>query len=213
MKIKRFSGCSVGPHILYTLVCFRKQLRFYQTIICFILVSKTRTILLSTNSGSSFLTLPLVVFGPPQHSYLYPRPPQLNFFLPFFMTMLLSSARDLIASHSSILKSEYLLGISVSLKGSCSTLLKNTSKLGYPVGGFHDDLDRNAGISLKLFEGLFQKCHFICIRLQNSSKSCFNSGSLTFLCISTKCNHFSKTLISSSDSTLLLKLKLVSEQK
>ena len=96
------------------------------------------------------------------------------------MTMLLSSAKDLIASHYSLLRLEYLKGISISLKSSCSTLLKNTSKLGCLVGGFHDDLGRNAGISLKLSEGSFRKCHFIRIRLQNSSKSSLNLGLLIF---------------------------------
>ena len=86
------------------------------------------------------------------------------------MTMLLSSARDLIAPHSSLLRLEYLQGISATLKSSCSTLLKNTSKLGCLVGGFHDDLGRNNGISLS--EG---KSRFIRIRLQNSYKSCHNS--------------------------------------
>ena len=66
------------------------------------------------------------------------------------MTLRLSSATDLIAPHSSLLRLEYLQGNSTSLKGSCSTLLKNTSKA----------------------EGSFRKSHFIHIRLQNSSKSC-----------------------------------------
>ena len=81
----------------------------------------------------------------------------------------------------------------MSLKSSFSNLLKNTSKLGCLVGGFHDDLDQNAAVSLKLSEGLFRKFYFIRIWLQNSSKSYLNSGSLTFLCIATK--SFLKTLI------------------
>ena len=90
------------------------------------------------------------------------------------MTMLLSSAKDLVAPHYSLLRLEYLKGISISLKSSCSTLLKNTSKLGCPEDGFHDDLGPNVGILLKLYKGLFRKCHFIRIRLKKSSKSCLN---------------------------------------
>ena len=67
--------------------------------------------------------------------------------------MLLSLARDLIPPHSSLLRLEYLKGISISLKSSCSTLLKNTSKFGCPVSGFYGNLGQNAGISLKLSEG------------------------------------------------------------
>ena len=138
------------------------------------------------------------------------------------MTMLLPSARYLITPHSSLLEYlrditrillGYLTGISTSVKSSCPTLLKNTSKLGRSEGGFYDDLGQNAGISLKLSEGSFRKWHFISIRLQNSSKSCLNSGSLNFTCIGAKSSPFSKTLISTSDSTLLLKLKIVWERK
>ena len=78
------------------------------------------------------------------------------------------------------------------LKSSCSTLLKNTSKLGCPFGGFCDGLGGNAGNSLKLSEGSFRKCQLIRIHLQNSSKRCINSGSLTFLCIGAKSSPFSK---------------------
>ena len=72
------------------------------------------------------------------------------------MTMLLSSARDVIAPYSSLLRLEYLKGISISLKSSRSALLKNNSKLGYLVGCFHGHIGRNAGISLKLSEGSFR---------------------------------------------------------
>ena len=112
-----------------------------------------------------------------------------------------------------MLRLEYLKEVPISSNNSFSTLLKKTSKLGWPVGGFQDDLDRNAGMVLKLSEDSFLKCHFILIRRQNSSKSFLNSGSFTLFWIGAKSNPFSKTLISSSESTLRLKLKTVSEQK
>lgn len=118
---------------------------------------------------------------------------------------------------SAIIKRPYCphssLAHAISLKSFCSILLKNNSKLGCPEGAFHDDLARNAGISLKLSQGLFWKCHFIRIHPQNYSKLCFNLISLIFLCIGVKSSPFSKILISSSGSTLLLRLKIVSEQK
>ena len=111
-----------------------------------------------------------------------------------------------------MLRLGYLKGTSISLKSSCLTLLKNTSKLRCPVGSLWFR-SRNACISLNLSKGSFWKWHFICIRLQDSWKYCLNSGLLTFLCIHTKSNIFSKTLISFSERTLLLKLNLMSEQK
>ena len=60
--------------------------------------------------------------------------------------MLLSSARDLIAFHSSVLRLEYLKEVPISSNNSFPTILKKTSKLGWHVGGFQDDLDRNAGM-------------------------------------------------------------------
>ena len=75
-----------------------------------------------------------------------------------------------------MLRLEYLKEIATSSNNYFSTLLKETSKLGWPVGGFQDDLDRNAGMVLKFSEGSFLKCHFILICGQNSSKCFLNSG-------------------------------------
>ena len=47
--------------------------------------------------------------------------------LALYMTMLLSSARDFIACHSELLRLGYVKGVSISLKSSCSALLKKFS--------------------------------------------------------------------------------------
>ena len=103
--------------------------------------------------------------------------------------------------------------ITQTIKSSLSTWLKNTSRLGCPSGGFQEDLRATAGVTLKPCEGSFLKFHFVLMRLQNSSKSLRNSGSLIFRWIYAKSKPFSNTLISCSLKTLLLKLKTVSEQK
>ena len=67
-----------------------------------------------------------------------------------------------------------LIWYDISSNNSFSALLKKTPKLGWPVGGFQDDLDRNAAMVLKFSEGSFSKCHFILICRQNLSKSFLN---------------------------------------
>ena len=52
----------------------------------------------------------------------------------FLMSIFLSSARDLMAFHSSWDKLECLTGLSITVKSSSSTLLKKTSKCGSPLG-------------------------------------------------------------------------------
>ena len=93
-----------------------------------------------------------------------------------------------------------------------SIWLKSTSKLGWPSGGSQLDLREKNGLLLKDSNGSFQKCHLTLTRRQNSSKSSLNSGSLIFLWIGTVSNLFSSTLISASDRTLWLRLKIVPEQ-
>ena len=58
----------------------------------------------------------------------------------FLMTLFLSSARDLIAFHSSRDKLECLTGLSITVKSSSAAPLRKTSKCGSPLGGFQDDL-------------------------------------------------------------------------
>ena len=77
----------------------------------------------------------------------------------------------------------YQVGVSIVLKRSCSTLLKNISKLGYRLRGFRDEFGLNDGISPKFSESSFLKYHFIDICLWNSSKSLFNWVSLILLSI------------------------------
>ena len=97
------------------------------------------------------------------------------------MTIFLSSAKDLIAVHSSWDKLECATGFSKTVKSSSSTVLRKTSKCGSSLGGFQDDLVWNAGFSLKSNIGSLRKCHLILIRRQNFPKSDLNSGSLIFL--------------------------------
>ena len=85
-----------------------------------------------------------------------------------------------------------------------SIWLKINSKPGWPGGGFQLDLGRNAGLSQKSFEALFQKFHLIRILLANTSKSFRN------LWTSEKSIPFSK--ISISDNALSPRLKIVLEQ-
>ena len=91
-------------------------------------------------------------------------------------------------------------------KISFSIWLKINSKPGWPGGGFQLDLGRNAGLSQKSSEALFQKFHLIRILLANTSKS------FRDLWTSEKSIPFSKTWISISDNALSLRLKIVLEQ-
>ena len=120
----------------------------------------------------------------------------------FLIIILLSFSRDLIAFHSSKVRLEYLKEVFISSNNSFSTLRKKTSTLGWAASGFQDDLDQTAGMVLKVSEGSFLKCHFVPICRKNSSKSFLNSGSFTSFWIGAKSNSFSKTLVSSSESTL-----------
>ena len=61
--------------------------------------------------------------------------------------------------------------------------------------------------------GSSPKYHLRRILLQKSLKSDLSSGSLIFLWMGAQSNPFSNILIFASDKTLLLKLKMVSEQK
>ena len=45
-----------------------------------------------------------------------------------------------------MLRLEYLKEVPISSNNSFPTILKKTSKLGWHVGGFQDDLDQNAGM-------------------------------------------------------------------
>ena len=65
------------------------------------------------------------------------------------------SARDVITFHSSVLRLENLKEVPISSNNPFSMLLKETYKLGWPVGGFQDDLDQNAGTFSKFSEGSF----------------------------------------------------------
>ena len=86
----------------------------------------------------------------------------------------LSSANDPIATHSSLERLEYLIDSSTMLKSLYSTWLKYTSKLGWPWGGFQEDLGENAGISLKFSEISFRKYHFILTHLYRILLSLFS---------------------------------------
>ena len=76
-----------------------------------------------------------------------------------------------------MLRLEYLKEVPISSNNSFSAQLKKTSKLGWPVSGFQDELDRNAGMVLKFSEDSFLKCHLILICRQNLSQSFLNSSS------------------------------------
>ena len=131
-----------------------------------------------------------------------------------FITIFLSYASALIASHSSLEKLEYPRDRSMTLNTSDSNWLKNTFKVGWPLGGFHIDLEAKAGILLKSEVLSFRKCYLILIRRQNSSKSFLNSSSFTFFWIRAKSKPLKRIFILASDRTLWLKLKIVvPEQK
>ena len=70
----------------------------------------------------------------------------------------------------------------------------------------------NTSTSLK-FSDSFWKCYFKCILLQNSLQSLVSSDSFNFFLVGEQSRSFSKTLISASVGTWLLKLNIVSEQK
>ena len=67
-----------------------------------------------------------------------------------YITILPLSTRDLIAFHSLVLRLDYLKEVRISSNNSFSTLLKKISELGWPVGGFQDDLDRNVAINYEI---------------------------------------------------------------
>ena len=49
-----------------------------------------------------------------------------------------------------MLRLDYLKEVRISSNNSFSTLLKKISELGWPVGGFQDDLDRNVAINYEI---------------------------------------------------------------
>ena len=51
------------------------------------------------------------------------------------------------------------------------SILKNTSKLEWPIRDFEVDLGEKTGVSLNSGMGSFLKCHLVLILRQNSSKS------------------------------------------
>ena len=58
----------------------------------------------------------------------------------FFITRFRSSAKERMAFHSSLLKFEYVCCFLQISKKFFSTLLKNISSAGWPLGGLHEDL-------------------------------------------------------------------------
>ena len=124
----------------------------------------------------------------------------------------LSSAKDVIAVHSSRDRLEYLISALGDSNNSFSTWLKKTSIQRWPWGGCHLYFELNTGTSLK-FSDPSRKWHFKRIFLQNSLESPFTSGLFNFFYIGAKYRPFSKTLISVSVKTGKCKLKMVSEQK
>ena len=97
---------------------------------------------------------------------------------------------------------------------SFSSLLKNTSRLAWPLGGFHTYLGLKAGVSpIKFSNKLLQKCLIDRILQEKYSKSFLSSGSFNDFWMSPKLSPFSKTLFSVSVRIFLLKLKINLEQK
>ena len=96
---------------------------------------------------------------------------------------------------------------------SFSISLKNTSREGWSLGGFHEDLGVNEGVSLNSQVGSLRKYYLRRILLQNSSKSFRSSGSFILLWIGAYSRPFSRTFISLSVKTFRVKLNIVSEQK
>ena len=86
-----------------------------------------------------------------------------------FITIFLSSASDLIDSDSSFMRLQYTRGLSIALNRSDSTRFKRTSKLGWPLVGFHADLRAKIDILLKSEVVSFQKCRLILMQRQNLS--------------------------------------------
>ena len=62
----------------------------------------------------------------------------------FLITTVRSSANERTALHSSLKRFEQPNGFSQVLKISCSIWLKNTSRLGWPLGGFQEDFGEYA---------------------------------------------------------------------
>ena len=79
--------------------------------------------------------------------------------------------------------------------------------------GFQLDLGESAGFLLNDFEGSFRKYHLTHMQRENFSKSFINSCSSIFHWIGANSNPFSSTLISASDRTLWVRLKIVYGQK
>ena len=130
------------------------------------------------------------------------------------MTIFLSSASPLEASHSSLVIFEFidLESLTRFSKTSFSIWLKNNYKLGGPGRVFQLDLGQNAGSSEKYSEVSFWKFHLIRILRTKSSISFRSSGSLRYLWTGEKSNPFSKTWIAISDNALWQRLKTVLEQ-
>ena len=149
---------------------------------------------------------------PPKHNYFPPRPRYMNLYQFFLITLDLSSAKDLIALHSSLDKLEHIKSCLVISKSLSSIWLKKFSNQGSSLGGFQLDFVENAGVSLNSYVSS-RKYHFKRILLQNLLKSSLSSGSLIFRCIGPKSSPFSNTLISGIGNTRWLRLKIVSEQR
>ena len=124
----------------------------------------------------------------------------------------LSAAKPLKVFQSSAERWLYVDSFISSEISSFSILLNNTSRLAWPLGGFHKDLGLKAGVSLEFSDNSLQKCHLYRI-LQENSKYFLISGSFNNFWMGTKSSPFSKTLISLSVRTFLLKLKTDLEKK
>ena len=82
-----------------------------------------------------------------------------------------------------------------------------------PLGRFQFDLKRNAGASQKFLVGSLRKNHLHLIFLANLLISALRSVSLILVRVRAKPKSFSKTRISVSVKTFLLRLNMDLEQK
>ena len=117
------------------------------------------------------------------------------------------------ASHSSLIRM-YARGLTGKQENNAlSNLLRNNSAQGCPGGGFQLDLGRKAGTTVKFGDGSSLEDHLDLIFLINSPKSLLRSPLLVVIGVGTKPYPFSKTLVSVSLSTFLLRLNTLSQQK
>lgn len=120
-----------------------------------------------------------------------------------FVTMSLSSANPINASHSSLnmLHCINIESFRRPLKIYFSSWLKRSSIPGWPGVGFQLDIGQSSGLSENYSEGWSLKFHLMRILLEKSSKSFLNCGSFIDFWIGAKSNFFSKVWILISEST------------